>query len=189
MAMADLVSFLGWTSCQVIRCEDQYCLGLAARFGQVASGKGVTVQAVHTWSMNDLEATKSLLRGIAANCGKSRVLVLCVHASDAKEIFAAANATGLSGKVIWLGSWSASSLDNVYLPEGYLGLRIGINQSNPKLQQLQAYWKATRPSSYPGDARFIENPRIAFAYDAVFALAHAYTELVRSNKDVRDGDL
>jgi len=178
-AIADVLAHFGWKKCQLIGCVDVYCTGLAQTFLQRCKELNIEVEQIHFWEFNNPSGTQALIKTIYENCSDSRLFVLAMHDHDALEIFQAADTIGASGNVVWMGSESVTSISSG-LPYGYLGMKIGFNDTNPIFKRLQAFWDSLNPAEFPGADKLLTNPYLVLSYDATFALARAFDAMIRN---------
>uniref|UniRef100_A0A7S4P8H4 Receptor ligand binding region domain-containing protein n=1 Tax=Guillardia theta TaxID=55529 RepID=A0A7S4P8H4_GUITH len=182
-AIADVLAHFKWQRCQLIGCQDVYCTGLAERFLQRSQELGIVVEQTFFWEFGNPSGTKSLLKTMYDNCSNTRLYILAMHNTDALELFDAAKAIGASGKIIWLGSESVTSLASG-LPVGYIGMKVGFNETNPQFARMKNFWGRLDPNEYPGLTNVFTNPYLVLSYDATYAVARAFDAMIKKGLSV-----
>eukprot|EP00960_Hanusia_phi_P066310 766373-Hanusia_phi.AAC.3 len=182
-AIADVLGHFQWKRCQLIGCQDVYCTGLAQKFLLRSQELGIVVEQTYFWEFGNPSGTRSLLTNMYQNCSNSRLYILAMHNTDALELFDAANAIGAAGDIIWLGSESVTSLASG-LPVGYLGMKVGFNETSPQFKRMTDFWGKLDPNEYPGLKNVYTNPYLVLSYDATYAIARAFDIMIKKEKSI-----
>eukprot|EP00960_Hanusia_phi_P067534 766649-Hanusia_phi.AAC.6 len=205
IALADLTAFLKASSIKLITCDDSYCQGLANHFKARIKANAVKVvdELVLATAENSFVADNNgvvLMQNFALKTCNTTVIVLCIHYYIAEQIFIAFNQLNLTSNFSWIAGEDVSTANPALLPNGILSLRSYIPDPSTQLDAMINYWKQLDVSGYDAVMqsyfrsglqemvdRGQEHIYIVFAYDAIYAIAHAIRNLVRQGYVIFDG--
>ncbi|EKX31913.1 hypothetical protein GUITHDRAFT_121912 [Guillardia theta CCMP2712] len=205
IALADLTAYIEATSIKLITCDDSYCQGLANNFKSRVKTNSVKIadELVLATAESSFVADNNgvvLMQNFATKTCNTTVIVLCIHYYIAQEIFIAFNKLNLTSNFTWIAGEDVSTADPSLLPKGILSLRSYIPDPSPQLDAMINFWKQLDVSGYDtvmqqnfksGLQEMINRGQqhiyIVFAYDAIYAIAHAIGYLLSQGNVILDG--
>ncbi|GMG98680.1 hypothetical protein Nepgr_000520 [Nepenthes gracilis] len=175
-AIADLVSYYGWSEVVAIYVDDDYGRNGVSALGDALAPKRAKISYKAAFSPSaSTDDISNLL--VEVNLMESRVFVVHVNPDSGLTIFSVANSLGMmaSGYVWIVTDWLPSVLDssestdanNVNLLQGVLALRHHTPDSDHK-EGFMTRWKNLK---YAG--KWSINSYAFYAYDSVWLAAHA----------------
>lgn len=180
VALADVVSSLGWTHVYVIHCDDAYCAGLKDDFLRHAAGAdGVQVDNILSVTLTSTKhltqaalelAIEDLNQRYKDHCNSEVVIVVLLHTEAACDVL---NSELSSLPVAWLTSESLGSKSGLF--GRFFGNKtLGFLSLNLAVERL--------PDTHPERPLLPANASVyeLTAHDAVRALAEAFAYLQRT---------
>jgi branched-chain amino acid transport system substrate-binding protein len=191
VALATILDELGVTSVSTLATSDDYGLGGITVFETAAAAAGITVDVTQRFEPAATDVSTQLAT-IAA--GTARVVVLNAVVGDAKTVFAQAATAGVSSAngFQWVGT-DGPTQDQVF--EGAASVETamtGMIGTAPNrgagtgdgYNHFLDLWECADNGTYAGAGDRAPNTYATFAYDAVYAFAHAVEAL---GSDATDG--
>ena len=174
MALADTVKHFGWQRIALIHCNDAYCRSLASATERWLGENGLSVDLVREMdnqpSSTDVEQVLDEVEGRftsdceGANVADQAVVLLTVHQLLGRELVMRAAAREM--KTTWLAADGISANPGSEAENDGQKVLVLSHSFDPTLQ----------PGRYQALQDAIPEPvtaGIAFAYDAVWSIAHA----------------
>ncbi|MCE7735883.1 MAG: ABC transporter substrate-binding protein [Candidatus Heimdallarchaeota archaeon] len=191
VALATILDNLGITSVSTLATSDDYGLGGIDVFEAAAIAAGITVDVTQRFEPGATDVSSQLT---ALKAGTATTIVLNVVVGDAKTVFAQALAAGVSSAdgIQWVGT-DGPTQDQVF--EGAAAVETAMTGmigtapnrgagTGDTYNHFLDLWECANNETYSGSGDRAPNTYATFAYDAVYAFAHAVDAI---GTDAEDG--
>ncbi|MHA2251444.1 MAG: ABC transporter substrate-binding protein [Candidatus Kariarchaeaceae archaeon] len=199
VALANIVDEMGWKHVSTLATSDDYGQGGIEVFEDAATALGITIEESQKFAREETDV-KSQLQVIKD--GDAKVIVLNVIVGDAKTVFAQAADIGLTAEegYIWVGT-DGPTQSQVFegdaaleaAMQGMIGTRpnTGFGTVYDDFVTMWSDCKGSDSTEYEGcGPDDLPNTYATFAYDAVYAFAHAFEAMIADDAAYPfDGDL
>ncbi len=197
-AVANIVKEFGWKQVATLATSDDYGAGGIGVFESSAKDLGINVVASEKFTQSATDI-KTQLQNIKDSGAK--VIVLNVIVGDAITVFSQASDLGLTSAngYVWVGTdgpTQATVFENSTAIKDAMQGMIGTSPNRgtgPVYDHFLDLWEncynGSDDSEYAGCGDRTPNTYATFAYDAVYAFAHAIQKVIDDGKDYTDGDV